>query len=102
MGRESFREDGPAHPLALEIHLGHEVRCSLLGHSEARPLACELNLTGSRDNVDGCLEERRFGQLHLLGLGRAFDHDDFHAALRRAPQHQFVHETPNHEDAASA
>ena len=68
MGREALREDVSAHSLALEIHLGHEIRRPLLGHTEAGPLARELNLAGSRDDLDGCLKERRFGQLHLLGL----------------------------------
>ena len=50
-------EHGAAHVLTLQIDLCHQVVLSLLGDPKTRLPSPELNLTGTRDDLDGRGEE---------------------------------------------
>ncbi len=103
---EALRDDRAAHALAFEVDLGDEIDLPLLGDIETGLAPRKLDFSGAQDDFGGCREKDRIWQgtytgLDPLGLD-TLDHHEFHAALGRAPQHHFVHETANEEDAAAA
>jgi hypothetical protein len=54
---KTLGDDLPAHAFTLEIHFGDEVDFPFFRHAKSGGLPGELNLAGSRYDVDGCLEK---------------------------------------------
>src|SRR5688572_14489320 len=67
----------PAHPLAFEIDLGHEIDGALLVDVETRGTACELNGAGLEDDFD-CGREKDW----IRGTHSAFCRPHSGAAAR--------------------
>jgi hypothetical protein len=70
-----FRKDRPAHALALEIGLRHEIDGALLVHAKTGGLPGELDLAGTQYDLGGGSEEDRVNHLGIQISDRAIDRD---------------------------
>ena len=96
MGGKALGDELPAKTLNFNIHVGHNVDRTLLVDTEITPLPRELDLSGARRDLYGCLDEGG-GDGHRSA--ELLDHAHFRAPARDRKQPQVVHEAPHEEDA---
>ena len=87
--------------LDLEVDLGDEIDRALLVDAHRAAEVRHLHVAGADDRLDGGREKDR-RERRQAPRRQLLHHAHFHAAFRRAPQHDVVHEAAHEEDAAAA
>ena len=99
MAGKPLRDERAKSALDLEIDFGDQIDRALFIHAHRAAEMRHLDLAGPDHGFDGRGEKTEGpAQAPVQPL----DHADFHAAIRRAPQHDVVHEVAHEEDAAAA